>query len=415
MSRAYLRFLADNRRFLSLGFLMAWSSSFGQTYFISVFSGDIRAEFGLTHGDFGLVYSVATLVSGICLMWLGRQIDRFDLRSFSAAVCAALVAACVLTGWAETVVMLGVAMFALRIAGQGLMSHAALTSMARYFERDRGKAISIANLGFATGQAAFPIMGVALTAAVGWRQSWFVMAAVLALVLTPFMHWLLKGHGDRHREMMVRTSSSDGAGQAERRQWTLGEVRRDIRFWLIQPAVLALSFVGTGVIFHQVHLVESKGWSLAWFAGNFLVLAAVSVVTALITGSLIDRIGAVRLMPYFLIPSGLALALLASGDALILAPLFMVGTGIGIGMSRVVIAAIWAERYGVVHLGAIRALVAALMVIASALSPVIMGWLLDAGMAIDAMLLLCVAYYVVCIVLLVVAERPAFQPDAAAP
>ncbi len=411
MKSSYLGFLMENRRFLAFGFAMAWFSSYGQTYFISVFGGEIRAEFGLTHGGFGLAYSLATLVSGLCLIWLGRQIDRFDLIPYTVAICVGLIVACGLMATANSVAMLAIAMFALRIMGQGLMSHTALTSMARYFDHDRGKAISIANLGFPAGQAIFPLVGVALAAALGWRDAWLAMTAVFAFALAPLLLWLLKGHGARHARMLERTAAGAGSGRAgAARQWTPREVRRDMRFWLIMPSVVALSFIGTGIIFHQVHLTEIKGWSLAWFAGNYFTMAATMVATALLSGPLIDRIGAARLLPVYLVPAVFSLAVLAGGDALAVVPAFMVLQGISAGLSRVVLGALWAERYGVLHLGAIRALVAASMVIASAASPVAFGWMIDFGIAFDAIIWMCVAYLVIAIALIFVAERGSPNP-----
>lgn len=404
MNAAYFAFLRENRRFLSFGFLMAWCSSYGQTYYVAVFSGDIRDEFGLSHGEFGLIYSLATLAAGICVIWLGRQIDRFDLRLFSAVICAGLVLATALTGVAGSVLTLGVALFALRLFGLGLMSHTALTSMARYFDKDRGKAIGLANLGFPAGQAVFPIIGVALAAAMGWRNSWFLMAGVLAVVLTPMLLLPLRGHGERHRNLVERTTAA-AAQQTGGRQWTETETRRDPRFLLILPAALGFSLIGTGISFHQVHLVEAKGWSLAWFAGNFVVMAMASVIATLFVGPWIDRLGAAKLLPWFLIPPTLSIAALASSDAALIVPVYMIGIGLGVGLSRVVLSALWAERYGVLHLGAIRALVTALMVLASALSPVMMGWMIDLGLAIDAILWMCVGYFVVAMAMVFAAER----------
>ncbi|MEC7490139.1 MAG: MFS transporter [Pseudomonadota bacterium] len=412
MNSTYFGFLSENRRFLAYGFLMALCSSYGQTFFISVFGGEIRAEFGLTHGTFGLIYSIATLVSGFCMIWAGSQIDRFDLRTFSTAICIGLVASSVLTGWTSSVLMLGVAIFTLRLSGQGLMSHTSLTAMARYFEQDRGKAISIANLGFPTGQALFPVVGVWLTAAIGWRETWFTLALILAVILTPLLFWLLKGHGERHRIMLLRTT---GRG-AERdyptqKQWSTGRVRRDPRFWLMAPGVLGLSFIGTGIIFHQVHLVEFKGWSLAWFAANYISMAASSVVTALLFGPLVDRTSAARLMPYYQVPAVLSLVLLASGTGSWIVPVFMVLYGVSVGMSRVVVGSLWAEWYGVRHLGAIRALVAAMMVMASAASPVLFGGMIDGGVTIDAILFMSTGYTVISIILILCAGRITVRHD----
>jgi MFS family permease len=405
MNSGYLGFLRENSRFLAFGFLMALCSSYGQTFFISVFGGEIRAEFGLSHGTFGLIYSAATLLSGFCMIWAGGQIDRVDLRRFTVMVCAGLIVASLLTGWTTSAFMLGIAIFALRFSGQGLMSHTAMTAMARYFERDRGKAISMANLGFPAGQAIFPVIGVALAAAIGWRQTWFVLAFVLAVIVLPLLLWLLKGHGERHRRLEVLTARNSSDKGPSPKQWSAREVRRDPRFWLMAPGFLGLSFVGTGIIFHQVHLVDFKGWSLAWFAANYSTMAAASVVTSLIVGPLMDRTSALRMTPWYQVPALVSLLFLAGGDGLWIIPVYMVLYGISIGVSRVVISALWAEWYGVRHLGAIRALVAAMMVMASAASPVLFGWMIDRGITMNVILFMSAVYTAISIVLIVIAGR----------
>ncbi len=398
----YLDFLAANCRFLTFGFAMAFFSAFGQTFFIAVFGGELRAEFGLSHGEFGSVYSLATVASGATLFWAGRQIDRFPLGLFSSLVCGLLVVACLSMAWAPSLAVLGLAIFVCRLAGQGLMSHTALTSMARYFEGDRGKAVSIANLGFPAGQAVFPIVAVSVIAAIGWRETWLAAAALVTIGVLPLTRWLLRGHHERERRRAAHatvSAASSATSPSRRRQWSRAEVLRDRRFYLILPAAMFPSFVGTGIIFHQVHLVAVKGWSLEWFAGSFAGLAAASVASALLAGLLIDRYGAARLVLWALVPEGVALALLASFDHPMTALAMLVMMGLGAGAFRTVTGALWAELYGVDHLGAIRAMVAALMVFASAGSPVSMGWLIDAGVSIEAIAVMCIGYLAVAIAL----------------
>jgi MFS family permease len=232
----YLDFLAANRRFLAFGFAMAFFSAFGQTFFIAVFSGELRAEFGLTHGEFGSLYSAATVVSGMVLIWAGRQIDRFPLRLFSGLVCGLLMIACLSMAWAPSLAVLGLAIFVSRLAGQGLMSHTALTSMARHFDRDRGKAVSIANLGFPGGQAVFPIVAVSVIAAIGWRGTWIAAAALVAIGVVPLTQWLLRGRASRngrHEGTAAAARASSASAGAAGRQWTRADVLRDRRFYLL--------------------------------------------------------------------------------------------------------------------------------------------------------------------------------------
>ncbi|HEX2252444.1 MAG TPA: MFS transporter, partial [Thermoanaerobaculia bacterium] len=291
----YLRFVRDNRRFLAFGFLFGLCSSFGQTFFIALFGGELRAEFGLGHGEFGFVYSLGTLLSGLCLIWLGRVIDRVDLRAFGVLVALGLALACLLMAAAWSVPLLFAAFFALRLTGQGLMVHTSATSMARYFDAGRGKAMSIAALGLPAGEMLLPLPAVALIVAVGWRETWAAAGVALALALPPLCLWLLKGHGARHRALVERTdrgeAAAGAAGGEGRRQWSRREVLRDPRFYLILVAVMVPSFVITGLFFHQVHLAAAKGWSLAWLASCFTAYALASTAAALGLGPLVDRFG----------------------------------------------------------------------------------------------------------------------------
>ena len=68
-------FIAVEWRFLLFGMAMAFCSSLGQTFFISLYSGHIRAELTLSHGEFGTYYAIATTCSAISLLWVGKLAD----------------------------------------------------------------------------------------------------------------------------------------------------------------------------------------------------------------------------------------------------------------------------------------------------------------------------------------------------
>jgi MFS family permease len=414
MPIGYFTFLRENLRFLAFGFVLTLSSSFGQTYYIALFSADIRGDFGLSHGDFGLLYSLATLASGLSLVWVGRQIDRVDLRLYTALVCAGLVASCWFMALVPSVTALVLALFVLRLTGQGLMGHTAITSMARYFDAGRGRAIGIASIGHAVGEAVFPLTAVGLIAALGWRQSWGVVGLALAVVLALLVPWLLKGHGSRHGEHLERAARANGTAAA-RRQWSRREMVRDVRFYMVLPAVLAAPFILTGLFFHQVHLADSKGWELAWYAACFVAFSAAAVVAGLLSGPLVDRFGAAPILPASLVPLALGLLTLVAFDHEAAAALYLTLTGLAAGASFTVPSAMWAEVYGVAHLGAIRALVSAIVVVSTAVSPAAMGGLIDLGVSMEAIAVIAVVYVGAAAALAGAAFRvPAAGPSRAA-
>jgi MFS family permease len=401
----YVSYLRAHARLLAFGFLLTFFSSFGQTFFISLFGGELRATFELTHGSFGLVYSVATLVSGFCLIWVGRMIDHVPLRTFALAVCLGFAGACVLLSAVPNVLLLGVALFALRFTGQGLLSHTGMTTVSRYIEEGRGTALSIAGAGWPAGEALFPWVGVMALGHFGWRATWIGCAIVVVVTLLPTVLGLLRRHEERHRAFVERVATTAGTASAHRRQWTRVEVVRDPTFYLVLSALIAPPFVLTGLFFHQIHLVTEKAWDLGWFASCFVGFAISHFVGSLGAGPLVDRFGAHRVAQGFLAPLALGLTALAGFDAPIAAAFYLGLAGLSAGAGGAVGGALWADLYGVTHLGAIRALTSSVMVFSTALSPVSMGALIDRHVRIETIAWACVAYLVVASSLVLLSHR----------
>jgi MFS family permease len=387
-----LTFFFVNPRFLAFGFFAAFFSSFGQTFFIALSSSDIRSTFNLSHGDFGLIYSSATLASAGLLIWAGRKIDDVDLRYYTAFVCFGLAIACLGMAGVEHVIWLIPVIFGLRFMGQGLLGHISAVSMARYFDQHRGKALSLASMGYPIGEALFPSIAVALIASYGWRQMWAGIGIMLLFMLVPFMLWLLKGQSERHWSLSEGTDASQMSRKLN--GWTRAQVLKDIRFYALLPSFLATSFIYTGLFFHQVHLIESKGWSLSIFVGFFIVYAITQIFSALVTGLLVDRYSARSLMRFYLIPAVIGLGFIANFNALWAGAAFMAFFGLSAGAVGVIHGAIWAETYGITHLGAIKALGTAFMVLSTALSPPIMGMAIDHGVTIETISIVSAAYMV---------------------
>lgn len=398
----YLAFIAKNARLILFGFALAFASSFGQTFFIALFGADLRAEFDLGHAGFGGLYSAATFASGLTLIWAGGLVDRYDLRAITVATAAGLVGGCLALAVAPSAALLVVAIFLLRFCGQGMLSHIAMTSMARYFDGGpggtRGKAISLAALGHPAGEALLPMIAVATAAALGWRATWLAAAGLVVVLLAPAIVVALRHHTARHAEHLARAAALPTSAA---RDWTRAEVLRDPRFYLKLPAVLAPAFIVTGVFFHQTHLAEARAWELATFAQGFAVFAVATVASAVLAGPLVDRFGAVRLLPFFLLPLAAGLVAFGASDDPAVAFVFMALGGMTQGLGGTTVQSMWAERYGVRHLGAIRALAQALAVLSTSGSPVLLGALIDAGASVPSLAFGLAAYTGVAIALVI--------------
>ncbi len=397
-----LSFLRAHGRLIGFGFFMYFCSSAGQTFFIALFGGELRAAFGLSHGAFGTLYALATFASATTLVWAGRLIDRVPLPVFTAGVMTGLAAASLLASAVWSIAALTAVLFGLRLFGQGLAGHTAGTAMGRYFEAERGRAISIAVLGLPAGKFVLPMLVVAGLAVADWRDVWFATGIAL-LAATPLVFVLLQGHGARDDALKARRAAATTQGGGDS---TLGGALRDAGLWLRLPALLAPPAIFTGLVFHQVHLAEAKGWPLTLIAASFTVFAVASVTATMLTGPLVDRLSARRLVPLFLAPIALSCVALMLSDAPAVAPVFLALLGLGTGISFVLGGALWPELYGTAHLGAIKSFVGAALVFATGLAPAAMGMLFDRGYSVESVAAACALYCLAASGLAALAREP---------
>ena len=403
VSSNYFNFAFSNRPMISFGFLTAFTSSFGQTYFIGIFGPALQAEFGLNHTTWGSIYLIGTLGSAALLSFTGKFIDHMPLRRFTFLVLALLMLACGFSALVTGTVTLVCAIFLLRHAGQGLMSHISMTTMARAFYAGRGKAIAIATLGYSAGEALLPFLAVLAIGVLGWRWTYGGVALLLSITAIAILFILPKnfGHG----------SSTDTADNTQpektepQRSWTRSEVLRDVRIYLLLPGLLAPGIILTAMFFHHLTLADAKGWSFAWITGSYVIYAGATIITSLLTGQLIDRLGAVRLVPFMLVPLAVAMVVVAVFNNPFAVWLYMVLLGVCVGIAHTSVSAMWAEIYGVAHLVAIRSLIAAVGVFGTALGPVTMGTLIDQGLSIEQVCMLFAGYIILGMCLMVIAFR----------
>ncbi len=376
MIRPYFDLFYQEKRILSFGMLMTFFSSFGQTFFISLFAGSWKEEFGMGSGLYGTIYSAATLCSAAVLPFAGRWIDSADLRRFSVGVLLVMALGCLGLGFASQPWHLLPLFFMLRLSGQGLCGHVANTTMARKFEGRRGKALGISALGFPLGEGLFPFAMVSLVALMGWRWTCWLNAGIVVLVTIPLAAWLLAPPELREPPSLQPGQGGLAPGEKE---WTRGHVLKDLRFYILLPNYLLIPFAVTGLIFHQGILVECEGWTMEVLAKAFVGFAATRILFSLFVGSLVDKFGARKLFPFVSVSICLGIVLVLWGGIPYLPWVYMSLMGGSMGFASSVGGAMWAEIYGTRHLGAIKSLAASMGIFGTALSPALFGWALEAG------------------------------------
>ena len=371
MDRAFLR---SNAQWLSVGILLTLASSFGQTYFISIFADRIMADYGLSDGDWGLLYMLATLSSAAAVIWAGRFADEIRVGRLAWLTFAAFAAIAVGMSINESPWVLGLLIFGLRFCGQGMISHIGITAMARWFRAHRGRAVAIAGLGYSIGEAVLPALAALAEPYIGWRMVWLVVAIVMIAAIAPIVGWLARDERNPR--------SADPASHAPGRDgthWRRAEVLRHPLFWLLVPGIMANSFIGTVIFFQVAHISADMGWSKVAMTAAYPAYAVVTIVISLIAGVLVDKMGPDRLLPIFLLPLSIGILLIGPFEGIWswVAALSLAGATTGI--AHALWGTYWAEVYGTRHIGAVKAVAQSFMVVGSAIGPGLTGWAIDFG------------------------------------
>ena len=165
------------------GFIFTFFSSFGQSFFLGLFNSSIRDALSISHGQFGSIYASATLLSSFVLVWVGKKIDDVDVIKFASYVIIFLAVSCFIFSKISSVIFLFFGIFLMRLAGQGLTTHTATTTVSRFFEKSRGKALSTCWLGLSLAEFILPVLIVFLLTFLGWRDIWITISIIVIIIL----------------------------------------------------------------------------------------------------------------------------------------------------------------------------------------------------------------------------------------
>jgi predicted MFS family arabinose efflux permease len=389
-------FKSLNLKIILFGFIFTFFSSFGQSFFLGLFNSSIRETLSITHGEFGSIYASATLLSSFILVWIGKKIDDFNILKFASYVVILLAFSCFLFSKIYSILFLFFSIFLMRFSGQGLMSHTATTTISRFFEKSRGKALSATWLGLSLAEFILPLLIVFLLTIIEWRNIWLSISILIIIILPLTSFLLVKNVNLNSRE----SSTNENVELSKIKQWKRNEVLKDYRFYIICLNMLAMPWIATGTFVYQSFISSSKNWGPYVVAQSFMAYSILSVVTLFFSGFLIDRFSSRKLLIYMNIPLLFSAFVLFYYNSPISSFIFLGLIGISNGLANVLGSSTWAEIYGVRHIGSIKALTTSLMVFSTAFGTAFFGLLIDNNFSIEQIAVVSGTYILVAIMLL---------------
>ncbi len=278
-------------RIVGVGFVTqvaAIGVSFGS---FSVFLDPVARAFDASRMQVSLGQSLLMLVMTTSGLVVGPLLDRRSIRSIMT--WGAVLGAVCLTGMSLTRelwqlgLLFGVGI-ALCVAMLGPLASSAV--VAKWFERQRGRALGFTNMGGPAGGFLFALLGGALVGGIGWRGALLVYAG-LVLAVVPAVRAVI-----RNRPQDVG-QWPDGAeappphhvDAPETPSWTPRALLREPRFWLLVLPVGMYLGLSTGWVAHIVPVGLDVGFSLEAASALLAVGALVGIGGTYVFGALADR------------------------------------------------------------------------------------------------------------------------------
>ena len=388
--------LSINKKVIIFGFIFTFFSSFGQSFFLGLFNAPIRNELGITHGQFGNIYATATIFSSLLLIWVGKKIDEYQIIYYSFFVILLLFFSSLFFSFINSIIFLSIGIFLMRFSGQGLMSHTSTTTISRFFEKSRGKALSTIWFGLSSAEFILPVLVTYLFVIYSWRSVWQGIA-IIVIIFLPFVVL----NTINQIKLDSREKDLDPKKNFKIKSWKRREVIKDYRFYIVSLNMLAMPWIATGVFVYQSFISDSKMWNIYTIPKAFMVYSLASIITLFFSGFLVDKFTSRKLIPIMNIPLLISMFVLFYYQHEISAFIFLGLVGISNGLANVLGSSTWAEIYGVKFIGSIKALTTAFMVFSTAFGTAVFGLMIDNGFSIENIAFVSGIYIVISLFLLI--------------
>lgn len=338
----------------------------GQTAGLSVFTDPLIFDLGLSRTEISVSYLLGTLVGAAALPFFGRALDRWSVRGVTVVIGAVFSAFLLVLSLAGDIFGLTAGFIGVRMAGQGALSLAATTVVARTITHRRGLALGIATAVGSGGISLAPVFLAALIPDIGIRGAWRLEALVVFCVVIPIALLLPRGRYRTHTRAKAPPARDMDS-------WTLREATRTGMFWIIAAGLGATGLLSTALAFNQISILGAQGLSPLEAAANFLPQTLTGIAATLAAGALSDRIPPKYCVTFSMATMAAALLLIPTITPGWTAILYGLVLGAAGGSIRGIEAAAFVRYFGTSHIGSIRGVATAINLASTAAGPLVLS------------------------------------------
>jgi MFS family permease len=274
---------------------------------LSLFIKPLQKDFGWTLTEVSAATMIISYMVAVVSPLQGWLVDRFGVRRVMLPSIPAFALGIAGLAFMRPVHWLWYAAWvAIPILGVGLFPLAYLKGVSTWFSKRLGLALGVTNAGVAIGQILVPLIAGFLIARYGWRTAYLGLAAIVLFVTLPVVFAFVR---ERPAAAPGRAAAPLAAGAS------FAEAVRTPTFGLLALAFLCIGIMNTAMIVQQVPLLIDRGMPPPQAAGVAAWFGLFGLLGRLLTGLMLDRFPATRVMIAFLLGAALACALYALGAA----------------------------------------------------------------------------------------------------
>jgi len=366
---------------VALGGLAFFMSAPGQTYSISVFINEYKTVFpGYSSTLISSAYSIATTISGLLLVFMGKAIDKHGQRKMMMIVGFLLAATAFYNSFVSNIVMIAIGFFMLRYFGQGSMTLLPNSLVPQWFEKKRALAISLATIGGLFASLLVPSINFWLIETLGWQTAWRIWSLVLVIIFIPMVFLFAANRPEEYgltMENEVHASKEDmkrALTKMNANSFSLKEAMNTKEFWFVGIISMIPSMFTTGITFHFFTLMELRTVTNETAAMIIGLLALPAFLVPFLAKPVIDKQPVKRVLSFTLLMIILSMFFLTFGvTGQYMAITFILFYGLFMAIQNITTNVTWPNYFGRKNLGTIRGAATVFMVIGSALGPLPFG------------------------------------------
>ncbi|MEN2991867.1 MFS transporter [Tistrella sp. BH-R2-4] len=362
--------------FVVAGAFAATFMGFGAAYSFSAFVEAMQTDFAASRGSVSLVFSLAGFLYFGLGVITGPLADRFGSRRLVLAGMVLTGAGLAMAGLARSLTEVYLA-YGLGVGlGVGCSYVPAVGAVQRWFSRRRGFASGIAVSGIGVGTLVMPPLAAVLIAALGWRDAYLAMGA-LVVVIGGAMALLIE-NDPRDRGLGPDGDPPQAAAMGDPVPGIPVAVAiRSRRFIILYAAGLICAF---GVFVPFVHLVPYAIDHGVQPSTAVLLLGAIGVGSTagrFFLGGLADRIGRRRALIAMFIGMAAAQMVWAVAGGIVSLAVFALLYGVFYGGWVAVLPAVVMDSFGSRNVSGLIGILYTSVALGTLIGPTAAGYVFD--------------------------------------